>query len=123
MSFLAFPGFDGDITLAYVPVNGLLGGAVRGHRDTGSSHVEAFGANGAVLRSFFAYPGFDGGVQLGVGNTTGSGQSELLTLAVGTDHEMVFSTGGSAIDSFLAAPGPGVDLADSLLWFARQRQL
>ena len=55
-----------------------------------------------------------------MGDTDGDGTNELLTLAAGTNHEKVFRN-GAEIDSFLAAPAPGVDLAESLLWFARRR--
>jgi hypothetical protein len=41
---------------------------------------------------------------------------------VGTTHEKVFTTAGGLLESFLAAPAPGVDLTDSLLYFARQHQ-
>jgi hypothetical protein len=119
-SFMAFPGFTGNISLAYVPVNGVLGVLYVGTA-TGGSEVKAFGPDDSLLQDFVAYPGFGGGVQLAAGDATGSGQSDLLTLAVGTTHEKVFAPTGAERGSFFAAPGAGVDLADSLLWFARQQ--
>jgi hypothetical protein len=118
-SFMAFPGFGGDISLAYVPVNGVLGVLYVGTA-TGGSEVRAFGPDDSVLQDFVAYPGFGGGVQLAAGDPTASGQNDLLTLAEGTTHEKVFAPTGVEIGSFFAAPGAGVDLTDSLLWFARQ---
>jgi uncharacterized repeat protein (TIGR01451 family) len=120
-SFMALPGFTGDISLVYVPVNGVLSVLYAGTA-TGGSQVEALGADGSVLESFVAYPGFSGGVHLAAGDTTGTGSGELLTLAVGTDHEKVFANDGSVLESFMAPAGTGVDLNDSLLWFARQHQ-
>jgi serralysin len=119
---MAFPGFTGNISLAYVPVNGVLSVLYVGTA-TGGSEVRAFGPDDTVLQEFVAYPGFGGGVQLAAGDPTGTGQSALLTLAVGTTHEKVFSTGGAEIGSFFAAPGGGVDLTDSLLWFARSQHV
>jgi uncharacterized repeat protein (TIGR01451 family) len=121
-SFMAFPGFTGNISLAYVPVNGVLSVLYVGTA-TGGSEVKAFGPDDSLLQDFVAYPGFGGGVQLAAGDPTGTGPSALLTLAVGTDHEKVFSAGGAEIDSFFAASAPGVDLTDSLLWFARQQNV
>jgi serralysin len=119
---MAFPGFAGDISLAFVPLNGVVAVLYVGTA-TGGTTVAAFGSDGTQLRSFVAYPGNPGGVQLAAGDTSANGSGTLLTLAVGTTHEKAFTTAGGLLESFFAAPGPGVDLTDSLLYFAREQNV
>jgi hypothetical protein len=118
-SFMAFPGFTGDISLTYVTGTGgqaLLYVSTA----TEGAQVTAFDANDNLAQSFMAYSGWTGGVQLAAGDVAGDGTNELLTLAVGTTHEKAFAD-GTLTESFLAAPAPGSDLTESLLWFARQQ--
>jgi hypothetical protein len=118
-SFMAFPGFAGDISLTYAIGNGGLAELYVGTA-TGGSMVAAFGSAGTALESAVAYLGYAGGVRLASGDATATGSGTLLTLAVGTTHEKVFAPTGALLGSFMAAPAPGDDLTDSLLWFARR---
>src|SRR5262249_16069999 len=111
-SFMAFTGFGGDITISFEPSVGLPSRLFVGTATLGSTG-KGFG-NGTEQQSFLAFPGFTGGVQLAVGDTNSDGQNEVVVLAVGTNHVKVFSA-AQLLDSFLAAPGPDVDLGASLL--------
>jgi hypothetical protein len=117
-SFMAFDGFNGDITLAFEPGVGFPARLAVGTA-TLNTHIKVFG-DGQTLESFLAYPGYLGGVQLAFGDANGDGLNDLITLANGTDHVKVFD-GSTELASFLAMPPAGTDLAQSLLWFARQR--
>jgi uncharacterized repeat protein (TIGR01451 family) len=84
---------------------------------TGGAQVASFVA-GMSEWSFVAFPNFTGGVQVAAGDVGGTGQSQVVMWAAGTDLVGI-AQNGAAIDAFLALPLPAADLTASLLWLAR----
>jgi trimeric autotransporter adhesin len=108
-TFLAYPGFQGEVRVATGDVTGdgvddIVTGA-GGGPNTGP-HVKVFeGATGALLASFFAYsPAFNGGVSVAVGDVTGDGIGEIITGAGpgAGPHVKVFAVSGAELASFYA---------------------
>jgi hypothetical protein len=119
MSFFAYPGYTGAVSVAAADVNG------DGHADivTGStgdltnglfgaytapSHVKVFsGLDGSVLQSFYAFPGTTGGVNVAAGDLTGSGHAEIVVGAANGSSQVATFDGqtGAQLLSFQAFTG------------------
>ena len=111
-SFLAFPGFNGGVSVG----NGVFGGGNHSDIIVGAGpggpggHVKCFdGATLAEIKSFQAFPGFNGGVSVAGGRVTNSFFTEIVVGAGpgGQDgHVKVFDgTTLAEIRSFKAFPG------------------
>lgn len=122
-SFLAFPGFNGAITVASADINGdghadIIVGAGAG---APGGHVEVFdGASTtstpAMLASFFAYDqGYLGGVNVAAGALVAGQNPDVITgSAEGATHVKAFSISGGVatqIRSFIAFAGNASGIA------------
>ena len=106
LSFMAYAGFQGGVSVATGDVNG------DGHEDiitgTGAGllggHVKVFdGATSRELLSFMAYAGFDGGISVAAGDINDDGFAEILTgTLTGIPHVRSFAPDGTPKDSFTA---------------------
>jgi uncharacterized repeat protein (TIGR01451 family) len=110
------PAYTGDLSVAFGaatsgPAPLFIGTA------TGGALVSSFVA-GVAQGSFVAFPNFAGGVQVAAGDVDGTGQSEVVVRAVGTNLVGIYQS-GAAIDEFVGLPLPADDLTASLLWLAR----
>ncbi len=87
-SFLAFSDYLGGVRVAAGDVTG------DGNADIavvagpgGNGHVKVFdGTNGSVVESFFGYADFQGEVNVAVGDVTGDGLAEVITVAQNPAH-------------------------------------
>ncbi len=115
MSFVAFPGFIGGVTVAGGDTDRDGRGDVIVGAGSGApgGHVKVFsGATGAELKSFFAFPGFAGGVTVAAPAVATPG---VIGIVVGAGsgapggHVKVFDgPTGAELRSFFAFPGfPG----------------
>jgi hypothetical protein len=112
MSFMAFDGFLGGVTVAAGDVNGdgkadVIVGAGPG---APGGHVKVFdGGTGQVLQSFFAFAGFAGGVTVAGGDVNGDGYSDVIVGAgwgAPGGHVKVFDgRTGAELVSFMAFGG------------------
>ncbi|OGI19657.1 MAG: hypothetical protein A3B68_01500 [Candidatus Melainabacteria bacterium RIFCSPHIGHO2_02_FULL_34_12] len=104
-SFLAYPGFTGDVFVASGDVNGDgFADIITGDGTGGNSHVKVFsGTDSSLLKSFFAYAGFTGGARVASGDVNGDGFADIITGdgAGGNSHVKVFDgNSGSLLRSF-----------------------
>ena len=98
--------FKGGVNVALGDVDGdgikeIITGAGAG----GGPHVRVFDKEGNVKAQFFAYDSkFRGGVNVGAGDITGDGKSEIITGAGagGGPHVRIFSGTGKLISQFFA---------------------
>lgn len=105
-SFLAFPGFNGGVSVAAGDVTGdgladiIVAAGVNGH-------VKVFrGTDGALVRSFLAFTGVTGEVAVAAGDVNGDGRADIIVGAGVNSHVKVFSgRDAGLLQSFLAYPG------------------
>ena len=112
-NFLAYPGFNGGVSVAAGDVNGdgfadIIVAA--GPRAPGG-HVKVFGgADLVVHRNFLAFPGFTGGVSVAAGDVNGDRHADIIVGAgpgAPGGHVKAFSGAPdqALLRNFLAFPG------------------
>jgi hypothetical protein len=107
-SFLAYPGFNGPVSVATGDVNGDgVDDVITGIAAGAGPHVKVFdGVTGQLIRSFYAYdPSFTGGVNVAAGDVNGDGHADIITgVASGAGpHVKVFDGAtGQVLHSFYA---------------------
>ncbi|VTR92766.1 Hemolysin-type calcium-binding region OS=Microcoleus vaginatus FGP-2 GN=MicvaDRAFT_3802 PE=4 SV=1: DUF4394: VCBS: FG-GAP [Gemmata massiliana] len=132
-SFLAYPGFMGNTTVAAADfdLDGrdeiVTAAAVNGHVKVFSASGNPFAGPAGFSNSFLVYPGVTGDVFLAVGDVSGDGPADIVTISSdpATNQAMVFSgKDGSVLANFRAhvnsadvdirqfAPVAGVGVAD-----------
>src|SRR5262249_23728593 len=108
-SFLAYPGFPGEVRVAVGDVNGDGRADIITATGAGAAHVKAFsGTNLGLLASFIAYDGYTRGGWVSAGDLHGDGRAEILTGTSGNapPHVKAFDAPGALRLSFLAyVPG------------------
>jgi VCBS repeat-containing protein len=112
LSFMAFPGYTGGVSVGAGDVNGdgkadVIVGAAGG---SAGGHVKVYdGATGAQVRSFWAFPGTTGGVSVAGGDVNGDGKADIVVGAAGNSgggHVKVFDgSSGAEVRSLFAFPG------------------
>jgi hypothetical protein len=100
MSFFAFSGYNGAVSVAAGDVNGdgradIVTTAVTGPASgTTGVHVKVFsGVDGSVLSSFLAFQGYMGDVTVAAGDLAGDGHAEIV-LGAGTGGSQVATYNG-----------------------------
>ncbi len=107
-SFMAFPGFNGGVTVAADDMNndGFADIIVGAGPGASGGHVKVFdGRTGAEIRSFLAFPGFAGGVTVAGGDVNSAGADIIVGAGAGSSggHVKVFDgQTGALIRSFFA---------------------
>jgi hypothetical protein len=118
-SFMAFDGFTGGVRVAAGDVNG------DGYADIaavagpgGSGHVKVFdGRTGQILVSFLGYPGYSGEINLAMGDLTGDGLAEIITVARNAAmgaHVKAVTSQAELVRSFFAPVSAGLGGTDGV---------